>query len=99
MLIDFILAAGYAGRLALTRRLGDAQQIACEAVASGSRWVIACGGDGTIHEVVNAIAERSDVILDVLPCGRGNDFARALKIPSKPGESDQNSAEWGRALH
>lgn len=82
-----LLAEGCTGRLELTVRSGDAQQIARKAVADGSRWVIACGGDGTIHEVVNAIAEKPDVILGILPCGRGNDFARALKIPTKPVEA------------
>ena len=35
-------------------------------------------------KVVNAIAEKPDVVLGVLPCGKGNDFAEALKIPTKP---------------
>ena len=46
--------------------------------------MIACGGDGTLHEVVNGIATVPDVTLGVLPCGRGNDFAAAVGIPLKP---------------
>ena len=75
---------GYPGRLELTTQSGDANRIAREAIENGSHWIIACGGDGTIHEVVNAIAEKPDVMLGVLPCGKGNDFAGALKIPTKP---------------
>ena len=75
---------GYTGRLELTTQAGDANRIAHEAIENGLHWVIACGGDGTIHEVVNAIAEKPDVVLGVLPCGKGNDFAEALKIPTKP---------------
>ncbi len=45
--------------------------------------LIAVGGDGTIHEVVNAIAG-SDVSLGIIPAGTGNDFSRALKIPKNP---------------
>ncbi|MCE2395535.1 diacylglycerol kinase family lipid kinase [Candidatus Poribacteria bacterium] len=75
---------GYTGRLELTTQSGDANRIAQEAIENDSHWIIACGGDGTIHEVVNAIAEKPDVVLGVLPCGKGNDFAEALKIPTKP---------------
>ena len=84
-----LTAAGYTGRLELTTQAGDANRIAREAVEKGSHWIIACGGDGTIHEVVNAIAEKPDVVLGVLPCGKGNDFAEALKIPTKPAEAIQ----------
>ena len=79
-----LTAEGYTGQAELTTQSGDAKRIAREAIENGSRWIIACGGDGTIHEVVNAIAEKPDVILGVLPCGKGNDFAEALKIPTKP---------------
>jgi diacylglycerol kinase (ATP) len=75
---------GHTGRLELTTQSGDANRIAREAIESGSNWIFACGGDGTIHEVVNAVAEKPSVVLGVLPCGKGNDFAGALKIPTKP---------------
>ena len=84
-----LTAEDYTGRLELTTQPGDANRIAREAIENGSHWIIACGGDGTIHEVVNAIAEKPDVVLGVLPCGKGNDFAEALKIPTKPVEAIQ----------
>ena len=84
-----LTAEGYTGRLELTTQSGDANRMAREAIENGSHWIIACGGDGTIHEVVNAIAEKPDVVLGVLPCGKGNDFAEALKIPTKPVEAIQ----------
>ncbi len=79
-----LTAERHTGRLELTIQSGDANRIAQEAIENGSHWIIACGGDGTVHEVVNAIAEKPDVVLGVLPCGKGNDFAEALKIPTKP---------------
>ena len=79
-----LTAEGHTGRLELTTQSGDANRIAREAIENGSHWIIACGGDGTVHEVANAIAEKPDVVLGVLPCGKGNDFAEALKIPTKP---------------
>ena len=84
-----LTAEGYTGRLELTTQAGDAKRIAREAIENGAHWIIACGGDGTIHEVVNAIAEKPEVVLGVLPCGKGNDFAEALKIPTKPVEAIQ----------
>ena len=82
-----LTAEGYAGRLEFTTQSGDANRIAQEAIENDLHWIIACGGDGTIHEIVNAIAEKPDVVLGVLPCGKGNDFAEALKIPTKPVEA------------
>lgn len=76
--------SGRQGQLVLTSASGDAKRFAREAVANGTRYVIACGGDGTLHEVVNGIATVPDVTLGVLPCGRGNDFAAAIGVPLKP---------------
>ncbi len=76
--------SGQQGQLVLTSVSGDAKRFAQEAIADGTRYVIACGGDGTLHEVVNGIATIPDVTLGVLPCGRGNDFAAAVGIPLKP---------------
>ena len=47
--------------------------------------VYACGGDGTIHEVVNAIAGYQNVELAVYAAGTGNDF---VKIYSKSQDYD-----------
>ena len=76
--------AGKQGQLILTAAPGDAKRFAEEAAADGIRFLIACGGDGTLHEVVNGIATVPDVTLGVLPCGRGNDFAAAIGVPLNP---------------
>jgi diacylglycerol kinase (ATP) len=56
------------------------------AVAAGVDLVIAVGGDGTNHSVVNALAERPghSVTFGSIPVGTGTDWARALGIPSDP---------------
>ena len=79
-----LTASGAHGQLTFTSASGDAKRFAQEAVSNGVRSVIACGGDGTLHEVVNGIATVPDVTLGVLPCGRGNDFAAAIGVPLKP---------------
>ena len=76
--------SGQQGQLLLTAASGDAKRFAHEAVSAGIPFVVACGGDGTLHEVVNGIATVPAVTLGVLPCGRGNDFAAAVGIPLKP---------------
>lgn len=76
--------AGHQGQLVFTSASGDAKQFAHEAASARIRYVIACGGDGTLHEVVNGIATMPDITLGVLPCGRGNDFAAAVGIPRQP---------------
>ncbi|MCR8644557.1 diacylglycerol kinase [Paenibacillus sp. N1-5-1-14] len=61
---------------------GDATLAAQDAVERGFDVIIAAGGDGTLYEVVNGIAERENrPKLGILPLGTTNDFARALSIP------------------
>jgi YegS/Rv2252/BmrU family lipid kinase len=90
--------SGHQGQLVFTSASGDAKRLAHEAASDGVRFVIACGGDGTLHEVVNGIATIPDVVLGVLPCGRGNDFAAAIGVPLKPEAAIENLLS-GTAIH
>lgn len=65
--------------LVLAQRPRHAEQLAREAAAAGYDLVVAAGGDGTVHEVVNGLmAEGKPVAkLGVIPLGSGNDFAFA----------------------
>ena len=67
----------------LTTGPGDARRLAREAVAAGFRTVVAGGGDGTVNEVVNGLAETGDpeVTLGLMPLGTMNVFAAELGIP------------------
>jgi YegS/Rv2252/BmrU family lipid kinase len=64
-----------------------ATELAKEAGEAGYERVVAMGGDGTVHEVVNGImqvpADRRP-ILGVVPVGSGNDFAHAIGVPLQP---------------
>lgn len=61
---------------------GDATEAAADAVNRGYDLIIAAGGDGTLNEVVNGMAEKPNLPpLGVLPLGTTNDFARAMGIP------------------
>ena len=64
---------------------GEARDLVAGAADDGFDMVVAAGGDGTIHTVVNALAGQFDrVRFGVIPLGTGNDFSRTLAIPDDP---------------
>ncbi|MGI8481395.1 MAG: diacylglycerol/lipid kinase family protein [Chthoniobacterales bacterium] len=67
--------------LCATSRSGEAELLARRAVKEGFQTIVAAGGDGTINEIVNGIAE-SDVELGLLPLGTMNVFATELGLPA-----------------
>jgi diacylglycerol kinase (ATP) len=74
--------AGYETSAHATTGEGDATEAARIAVERKYDIVIAAGGDGTINEVINGLAEQEyRPKLGVIPVGTTNDFARALTIP------------------
>lgn len=71
-------------RVVFTNKRGDAAALASEAARKGAKFIIACGGDGTVSEVANGIlSSGKDVELGILPSGTGGDFRRTLEIPSQ----------------
>lgn len=64
-------------RVVYTEFAGHAAEVAAKAATEEDLLVVACGGDGTIHEVANALAE-SSAPLAVIPLGTGNDFTRSV---------------------
>src|SRR5512139_3383841 len=67
-----------------------AAELAREAGESGYRLVIAAGGDGTVHEVINGLMQvpkESRPRLGIVPLGSGNDFAHSIGIAGNPAES------------
>ncbi|WP_040205359.1 diacylglycerol kinase [Neobacillus jeddahensis] len=78
--------AGYEASCHATTGAGDATNAAKLAVERQYDVVIAAGGDGTIHEVVNGLADQEyRPKLGIIPAGTTNDFARALHIPRDVG--------------
>lgn len=63
-----------------TEAAGHAAILAAEAAEAGCPLVLAAGGDGTLSEVVNGLAE-TETIMGVLPAGTANSFARELRMP------------------
>lgn len=67
--------------IVLTETPKHATKIAKENLRSFSH-IIAVGGDGTINEVINGIANTNDVIFSVLPIGTGNDLIKSMNFPN-----------------
>jgi diacylglycerol kinase (ATP) len=75
---------GIEADLAETTGPGDATEIALRAGQEGRQLVIACGGDGTLNEVVNGLARQTNghrVPLALLPGGTANILAKELTLP------------------
>lgn len=79
--------------LRATAAPGHARRLARDAALEGFDPVVAAGGDGLAHEVVNGLAEAADaregggrpfpVRLALIPRGTGNDLARSLGVPRR----------------
>ncbi len=64
-----------------------AKELARQAASEGYDLVVALGGDGTVHEVLNGLMEApvgSRPALGVVPIGSGNDFSFAVGVPPDP---------------
>lgn len=69
--------SGLPYQLYVTTGVNDAQKYARREAQKGDevRFFV-CGGDGTLHEVINGILEFSNASVGLFPAGSGNDFSR-----------------------
>ncbi len=80
-------ARGLPYTLLRTDGRGDATRFAREALEAGGRFLVAVGGDGTVHEVVNGMMGDDgtpiapDAVLGVVAAGSGCDFIRTFGLP------------------
>ena len=86
--IKTLVSMGYEVDVKETQGEGDASKFARLACEETYDLVTAMGGDGTINEAINGIAEQSHrPLFSFIPLGTVNDFARALGISLDPHES------------
>jgi len=84
--IAVIQSAGIHTTLTVCRSSQEATIHARFAVAAGSDTVFACGGDGTIHDVIQGLAG-TPVALAILPFGTANALAHDLGVPFRPSDA------------
>jgi diacylglycerol kinase (ATP) len=74
--------------IVLTTGDGDGVEAGRRAASEGYDRIFVAGGDGTLNEVLNGVAQVDGalgrVALGVVPLGTGNDFATALGVPDEP---------------
>jgi lipid kinase YegS len=84
--VEWVRAKGHVVEPRVTWEPGDGTKFAREAAAAGADTVIACGGDGTVNEVVNGL-DGTSAALGIIPAGTANDFARQAGIPDDPSQA------------
>jgi YegS/Rv2252/BmrU family lipid kinase len=80
--VSFLEERGWHPALHITESRGEATALARQARDDGLDAVFVAGGDGTINDVVNGLAE-SRVAVGVLPAGTGNVWAKGLGLPRR----------------
>jgi len=77
--------------VATTTSAGHATELARDAVESGLRLIVAVGGDGTVHEVVNGLVDADsglvrgdDPVLGIVSAGSGCDLVRTFGLDRAP---------------
>jgi diacylglycerol kinase (ATP) len=92
-ILKALSAAEMAVQSQATSGPGDGTALAREAVLRGQDLVIVCGGDGTIHEVLNGLAG-SQVPMAILPGGTANIAAREFLLPRNPVRAARELPLW-----
>ena len=75
--------AGIEAAAFVTREAGDATVHAKHAAGDGYDAILACGGDGTVHEIVQSLVG-TEVALGVVPLGTANALASDLGLIATP---------------
>ncbi len=96
---DYLAEVGYPADFEEATSAEELREKARQAVEAGCRRMVALGGDGTVHHVINAVrhapqmtealdhtVQRNQmaVALGIIPCGSGDDFADNLGLPRDP---------------
>jgi diacylglycerol kinase (ATP) len=84
--LSVLADAGIEASITVTQSSADAAEQARKAIADGCDTVFACGGDGTIHDVLQGMAG-TRVVLGVVPMGTANALAHDLGLPLEPAKA------------
>jgi diacylglycerol kinase (ATP) len=84
--LEILRHAKVEAELVLTESVAHAGEHASRAIEDGCDTIFACGGDGTIHNIIQVLAQ-TNVALAILPMGTGNTLAHDLRLPLKVTEA------------
>ncbi len=83
-IISVFNRANYFCSVYVTEKRGDATRFVRK-YAGGTDLVVACGGDGTLNEVITGLQLGGHAVpLGYIPCGSTNDFAGGLGLSAEP---------------
>lgn len=88
------LAAEHKADWSTSEYPGHAIELTRQAGEQGYDLVVAVGGDGTVHEVINGlmqVPEKKRPAFGIVPLGSGNDFAHILGLPTEPALAMQSA--------
>jgi YegS/Rv2252/BmrU family lipid kinase len=94
---EMLRASGHTATLIPTRSAGSAGEQAIDAITAGHDTIFACGGDGTIHDVLQGMmhsAATRRATLGLLPLGTGNVLANDLGLRRAPIPSLKQQLSW-----
>jgi diacylglycerol kinase (ATP) len=80
--LDILRNGGVEADLRASNSRAEAREFARQAISSGCDTVFACGGDGTINNIAQVLAN-TEVALGILPIGTANALAHDLGVPTK----------------
>jgi diacylglycerol kinase (ATP) len=80
---SFLAAQGRNVQFVHSRSSEDVRALAAKGAESGYRYIVALGGDGAFHHVVEGVMG-TQAVAGFFPAGGGNDIARDLGIPADP---------------
>jgi diacylglycerol kinase (ATP) len=86
-IVDALSAEGHRAETLFTTEPGSAATQARQAAASSADVIFACGGDGTVHEVLQGLVSETETPscpLGVIPLGSANALARHLRLSLDP---------------
>jgi diacylglycerol kinase (ATP) len=86
--LSVLRSAGVEASAAPTRAASDATDQARQAIAEGCDTVFACGGDGTVHDVLQGLVG-TNAALGIIPLGTANSLAHDLRLPLSPADAAQ----------
>ena len=84
---DALSGLGHRVEIVATTAAGSATNQTQQAVRNGANIVFSCGGDGTIHEVVQGLVSETglnEAALGIVPLGSANALARHLRLSLDP---------------